>query len=135
ARGRRELNETRLRVGLPELPHAYGGISRGLCVVGTFPQLEYPRAWPPHVHVTGPVSWEPPADEVEIPHGDEPLVLVAPSTAQDPEQRLLRAALRGLARMPVRLLAAYNRRPRRPLREPPNARLFQWISYSEALTP
>jgi UDP:flavonoid glycosyltransferase YjiC (YdhE family) len=132
-RGRRELNETRRRVGLRELFHPYGGISRELCVVGTFPQLEYPRAWPPHVHVTGPVSWEPPADQVEIPEGGEPLVLVAPSTAQDPDQRLLRAALRGLASLPVRLLAAYNREPRQPLSAPPNARLVEWISYSQAM--
>ena len=49
--------------------------------------------------------------DVEPPPGDEPLVLVAPSTAQDPEHRLLRAALRGLAREPVRVLATWNRRP------------------------
>ena len=73
------------------------GISRELAIVGTFPQLEYPRAWPPNVHVVGPLMWEPPAQEVELPPGDAPLVLVAPSTAQDPEHRLLRAALRGLA--------------------------------------
>ena len=132
-RGRRELNETRRRVGLPGLPHSYGGISRDLCLVGTFPQLEYPRTWPPRVHVTGPVSWEPPADDVEIPPGGEPLVLVAPSTAQDPEQRLLRAAIDGLAKLPVRVLAANNRRPKTPLRQPPNARLVEWISYSQAM--
>ena len=45
-RGRRELNETRRRVGLPPLERPYGGISDRLCIVGTFPQLEYPRAWP-----------------------------------------------------------------------------------------
>ncbi len=45
-RGRRELNGTRERVGLPPLARAYGGISTDLCMVGAFPQLEYPRAWP-----------------------------------------------------------------------------------------
>src|SRR5213592_2913389 len=39
-RGRRELNETRRRVGLHEIRHPYGGISRELCLVATFPQLE-----------------------------------------------------------------------------------------------
>ena len=60
----------------------------------TFPQLEYPRtsSWP-WVHVTGPLMWERPADDVELPPGDDPLVLVAPSTSQDREQRMLRAAL------------------------------------------
>ena len=44
-----------------------------------------------------------------------PVVLVAPSTAQDPEHRLLRAALIGLSREPVRVLAATNRKSmRRP---------------------
>jgi UDP:flavonoid glycosyltransferase YjiC (YdhE family) len=133
-RGRRELNETRRRVGLPELRHHYGGISRELCLVATFPQLEYPRSWPPEVHVTGPVAWEPPADEIEIPAGDDPLVLVAPSTSQDPGQRLLRATLRALAKLPVRVLAVRNRRlASEPLRPPPNARLVEWISYTQVM--
>jgi UDP:flavonoid glycosyltransferase YjiC (YdhE family) len=133
-RGRRELNETRRRVGLPALRHPYGGISRELCLVATFPQLEYPRSWPPQVHVTGPVAWEPPADEIEIPGGDDPLVLVAPSTSQDPGQRLLRAALRGLAKLPVRVLAVRSRRlPGKPLRPPPNAHLVEWISYTQVM--
>jgi MGT family glycosyltransferase len=132
-RGRRELNETRRRVGLPALAHSYGGISRDLCLVATFPQLEYPRSWPSHAHVVGPVAWEPPAAEIEIPAGKGPLALIAPSTAQDPGQRLLRAALQGLAELPVRVLAAYNRRPERPLEPPANARLVDWISYSQVM--
>ena len=137
-RGRRELNETRRRVGLPELERAHGGISDRLCLVATFPQLEYPRAWPDGAHVTGPVAWEPPADPVEPPSGDGPLVLVAPSTSQDPEERLLRAALAGLARLPVRVLAARNRHPGRPGAPwrspvPGNARLVDWVSYSQVM--
>ena len=45
--------------------------------------------------------WEPPAADVELPPGEDPLVLVAPSTSQDPEHRLLHAALCGLADAPV----------------------------------
>ena len=41
-RGRAELNETRVRLGLPPLAHLHGGISRKLALVATFPQLEYP---------------------------------------------------------------------------------------------
>ena len=44
--GRRELNETRARVGLPPQERFHGGISDRLAIVGTFPQLEYPRDWP-----------------------------------------------------------------------------------------
>jgi UDP:flavonoid glycosyltransferase YjiC (YdhE family) len=112
----------------------HGGISERLCIVGTFPQLEYPRRWPPHVHVVGPLLWEPSFGDVEPPPGDEPLVLVAPSTAQDPEHRLLRAAVRGLARERVRVIATWNRRPlREPLAVPANTRLVEWLSYSRTM--
>jgi UDP:flavonoid glycosyltransferase YjiC (YdhE family) len=133
-RGRVELNETRARLGLPALAHVHGGISRELALVATFPQLEYPRRWPEHVHVVGPLMWEPAASDVELPPGTEPLVLVAPSTAQDSEHRLLTAALRGLADLPVRVLATWNRRlPPRPLPVPANARLVEWVSYSRTM--
>jgi UDP:flavonoid glycosyltransferase YjiC (YdhE family) len=133
-RGRRELNATRERLGLPALAHVHGGISRELALVATFPQLEYPRRWPEHVHVVGPLMWEPPAADVEPPPGEQPLVLVAPSTAQDPEHRMLHAALRGLAGADVRVLATWNRRlPSRPLPVPANARLVDWVSYSRTM--
>ncbi len=144
-RGRLELNQTRSRLGLPPLAHVHGGISRQLALVATFPQLEYPRAWPAHVHVVGPLMWEPPAADVELPSGrpdgrsdgvgrDAPLVLIAPSTAQDSQHTLLRAALRGLADAPVRVLATYNRRlPPRPLPVPDNARIVDWVSYARTM--
>ena len=139
-RGRVELNDTRAQLGLAPLDHVHGGISRQLALVATFPQLEYPRAWPAHVHVVGPLMWEPPAREVELPDGggrvapDAPLVLVAPSTAQDSQHTLLRAALRGLADAPVRVLATYNRRlPPRSLPVPDNARIVDWVSYSRTM--
>jgi UDP:flavonoid glycosyltransferase YjiC (YdhE family) len=133
-RGRMELNRTRAEVGLPELAHVHGGISRELALVATFPQLEYPRAWPAHAHVVGPLMWEPPTRDVELPPGREPLVLIAPSTAQDSEHRLLHAALRGLAGRPVRVLATWNRRlPSRPLPVPANARIVEWLSYSRTM--
>ncbi|MHB8242415.1 MAG: glycosyltransferase [Solirubrobacteraceae bacterium] len=132
--GRVELNHTRGRLGLPPLDHVHGGISRRLALVATFPQLEYPRAWPEHVHVVGPLMWEPSADDVQLPPGDAPLVLVAPSTAQDPEHRMLHQALTGLASADVRVLATWNRRlPSHPLPVPDNARLVDWVSYSRTM--
>ena len=132
--GREELNGARARVGLPPLEHVHGGISRRLALVATFPQLEYPRRWTPALRVTGPLLWEQPFGDVEPPPGDDPLVLVAPSTSQDPNHRLLRAALKGLAGEPVRVLASTNRRPpRRPLPTPPNARLVDWVSYARVM--
>ncbi len=162
--GRTELNQARVRLGLPELDYVHGGISRELALVATFPQLEYPRSWPAHVHVVGPLMWEPPARDVELPtsppgsggygdrgnggrgdhsgHGgrasggsrEAPLVLIAPSTAQDAEHTLLRAALRGLADAPVRVLATWNRRlPSHPLPVPANARVVDWVSYARTM--
>jgi UDP:flavonoid glycosyltransferase YjiC (YdhE family) len=134
-RGRVELNGARERVGLPPLAEVHGGISRELAIVATFPQLEYPRPveWP-GMRVTGPLLWEQPFGDVELPPGDAPLVLVAPSTAQDPEHRLLRAALEGLAGERVRVLASTNRRePAAPLTVPANARLVDWVSYARTM--
>ncbi len=133
-RGRIELNETRARVGLGPLSYGHGGTSHELALVATFPQLEYPRAWPEWAHVVGPLMWEPPAEDVELPPGDDPLVLIAPSTAQDPDHRLLHAALCGLADAPVRVLATWNRRlPSKPLPAPENARVVEWVSYASTM--
>ncbi len=122
-------------MGLAPLGHTHGGISRELALVATFPQLEYPRREPaPWVRVTGPLLWERPFEEVELPPGDDPLVLVAPSTSQDPRQRMLRAALEGLAGEPVRVLATTNRRPpERSFAVPANARVVDWLSYARTM--
>ncbi|MCL2419960.1 MAG: glycosyl transferase [Conexibacteraceae bacterium] len=132
--GRDELNETRRRVGLPPLERLHGGLSPHLCLVATFPQLEYPRDWPPSVHVVGPMLWEPPGPATEPPPGDAPLVVVAPSTSHDPRQRLIRACVEGLRDAPVRVLASLDRRPAlAPIRAGRDARLVNWMSYSDAM--
>ena len=62
-------------------------------------------------------------------------MLVAPSTAQDPECRLVRTALEALADEPVRVLATTNRHvPAEPLPPAPaNALVVDWLSYSQAM--
>src|SRR5262245_34052802 len=133
-RGRDELNETRARLGLGPIERFHGGISELLAIVGTFPQLEYGRDWPAHVRVTGPLLFELPGEEVAVPAGDGPLVLVAPSTSQDLECELLRVALAGLADEPVRVLATTNgHRPERPIAVPGNAVLLDWVLYSQVM--
>jgi UDP:flavonoid glycosyltransferase YjiC (YdhE family) len=133
-RGRDELNATRERLGLAPVSRLHGGLSTRLCLVATFPQLEYPRPWPPEVRVVGPMVWEPPYRSVAPPPGDDPLVLVAPSTAQDPDQVLLRAAVAGLADEPVRVLATWNRRlPPEPVTPGANTRVVEWISYGQTM--
>ena len=132
--GRVEYNGCRERLGLRPLPWMHTGLSRSLTLVATLPQLEYPRAWPSWVRVVGPLMWEPPAAGVDPPAGDGPVVLVAPSTAQDEEHRLLRAALSGLDGEPVRVIATWNgREPTEPLPAPRNAVVVPWLSYSKTM--
>jgi UDP:flavonoid glycosyltransferase YjiC (YdhE family) len=132
--GRREYNACRARLGLAPLPWVHTGVSRSLTLVATVPHLEYPRDWPAWLRVVGPLMWEPPSDRVAPPPGSGPVVLVAPSTAQDPAHRLLRAALAGLAGEPVRVIATYNgREPDPPVEVPGNAVLVPWLSYSRTM--
>lgn len=132
--GRRDLNRQRERLGLPPTDRFHGGISPDLALVGTFPQLEYPRRWPAGVEVTGPMSFEVPHPEIELPPGDEPLVLVAPSTAHDSRNHLVRTALAALADEPVRVVATTNRVvPQSPIEVPGNAVLVDWVSYSQVM--
>ncbi len=132
--GRREYNDCRARLGLGPLPWVHTGVSRSLTLVATLPHLEYPREWPPWLRIVGPLLWEPPAEPVAPPPGDGPVVLVAPSTAQDPEHRLLRAALEGLAHEPVRVIATWNRRrPESALPAPDNAVVVPWLSYARTM--
>jgi len=133
-RGQRELNETRARVGLAPLERFHGGISEELVLVGTLPQLEYPRSWPAEIEVTGPLGFEMPHPDIEVPEGEEPLVLVASSTAQDPDCELIRRCFDGLAGEPVRIVATSNgHMPERGIEVPPNGTLLGWLSYSQLM--
>lgn len=132
--GRRQLNIQRRIAGLPRTERFHGGTSPDLALVGTFPHLEYPREWPDGVRVTGPMHFEIPHPDIELPPGDDPLLLVAPSTSQDPGNHLVRSALKAFARERVRVVATTNRiRPDRPIAVPPNAVLVDWLSYSQLL--
>jgi UDP:flavonoid glycosyltransferase YjiC (YdhE family) len=128
-RGRREYNDCRARLGLGPLPYVHTAISRSLALVASVPQLEYPRDWPSWVRVVGPLLWEPPSEAVAPPPGERPVVLVAPSTSQDPSNLLLRAALEGLAREPVRVIAVGSD----DIPTPANAVLVPWLSYSKTM--
>jgi UDP:flavonoid glycosyltransferase YjiC (YdhE family) len=132
--GRRDLNVQRARLDLPPIDRFHGGISPDLALVATYPQLEYPRSWPPGVEITGPMTFELPHPEIELPPGEDPLVLVAPSTAHDSDNHLVRTALAALADEPVRVVATTNRvAPQRPIEVPANARLVEWLSYSQLM--
>ena len=133
--GRRELNETRSRLGLPPQAHVHGGISRELAIVVTFPQLGVPArgAGDQHAHRRAAVVGAA-VRAGRAAAGTDPLVLVAPSTAQDHEGVMLRAALAAMADLPVRVIATTNKRGETGGYDvPANARLVDWLSYSRTM--
>ena len=80
------------------------------------------------------MTFEVPHPEIELPPGDAPLVLVAPSTAHDSDNHLVRTALKALADEPVRVVATTNRVvPQSPIEVPANAILVDWLSYSQLM--
>src|SRR4051794_3930937 len=127
--GRVEYNDARSRLGLPPLPYVPTGLSRSLTMVATLPQLEYPRTWPAWCRVVGPLLWEPGGPLVAPVPGSDPVVLVAPSTSQDPSGSLLRACLEGLRDEPVRVIAIGSPE----VVAPPNAVVVPWMSYARTM--
>lgn len=133
-RGREQLNGVRATLGLAPLAHFHGGISAQLALVATLPGLEYPRPWPASVEVCGPLTFELPHPDVPVPGGEEPLVLVAPSTAHDPDCTLVRTCFAAFAGEPVRVLATTNgQQPAVPIEVPANGALVEWLSYSQVM--
>ena len=133
--GRRDLNLQRQRLGLPPVERFHGGISPDLALVATYPQLEYPRRWPAGVEVTGPMTFEVPHPEIELPPGER---AARPGRAQ--HRPRLRATTWSAPRWrrwptePVRVVATTNRVvPQRPIEVPANAVLVDWLSYSQLM--
>ncbi len=80
------------------------------------------------------MTFELPHPDIELPPGDAPLVLVAPSTAHDSGNHLVRTALAALADEPVRVVATTNGVvPQEPIEVPANAVLHDWLSYSQVM--
>jgi UDP:flavonoid glycosyltransferase YjiC (YdhE family) len=131
---RRRLDGQRRELGLAPRPRDELPIAADLTLVATLPQLEYPRRWPAGVHVTGPMILDPPHPPLELPPGDDPLVLIAPSTVKDREGRLARVALAALADLPVRVVLTTSGsgwRPRGPV--PRNAVVADWVDYPQLM--
>ena len=127
-RGREELNAQRARLGLPPHERFHGGISRELALVATFPQLEYPRPWPAGGEGDRADGLRAALRRHRAARGEEPLVLVAPSTSQDPRQPAGADGAGGAGGEPVRVVATTNRAvPRSRSRSRPNAVLVDWL--------
>lgn len=133
-RGKRRDDAMRAQLGLPLRERGGPTLSEDLVMVATYPQLEYDLPRPPAVRVTGPMLYERPHDDVELPPGEDPLVLVAASIGLDRRRGLLDATLEGLAEEPVRVLATVNELGAVwPGTVPANARVVDWVSYAQVL--
>lgn len=133
-RGRRELNEMRTQLDLAPLDRFHGGMSEELVLLATYPELEHPRRWPAEVEVCGPLTYEIPHPDINLPEGSAPLILIASSTAHDPRCELIRRSLEAFADQPVRVVATTNgHAPERPIEVPPNAILVDWLSYTQVM--
>lgn len=103
--GLAQRSRARESVGLPGLDP--GPVRR---LVATIPALEVPRAdWPSEAHVVGPLLWEPTTVVLDDPAGDEPLVVLAPSTAATGEVSTVGATMEALGDLrgrgrPLRLM-------------------------------
>src|SRR5690606_7234439 len=75
--GLRQRSEARVGIGLPAADP--GPVCR---LIATLPALEVPRPdWPADAVVVGPLHFEPTTHVLQLPAGDGPVVVVAPSTA------------------------------------------------------
>jgi UDP:flavonoid glycosyltransferase YjiC (YdhE family) len=116
----RPLNRVRREHGLPSLGHDLRRTYTDADAVlyADAPELAPPHSQPPGHRFLGPVAWSPavgrPAWWGRL--NDRPVVYVALGSSGNP--RLLGAALRGLAELPVQVVAATAGRPQAA---PPNA--------------
>ncbi|MBU8822385.1 glycosyltransferase [Mycolicibacterium goodii] len=88
-RGVAQRAAARVGIGLPA--DDPGPLRR---LIATLPALEMPRPdWPDEAIVVGPLHFEPTSAVLEIPAGDGPVVMVAPSTAVTGAQGMAEMAL------------------------------------------
>jgi UDP:flavonoid glycosyltransferase YjiC (YdhE family) len=90
--GDRERAAARAEIGLPAADP--GPLLR---LIATLPALEVPRPdWPAEAVVVGPLHFEPTSVVLDVPAGEGPLVVVAPSTATTGTQGMAELALDAL---------------------------------------
>ena len=112
-----------------------------LYLVPSSPEFDYERRdLPPTVHDTGPLQWyppQPPPAWFEEISDDRPWVHVTEGTLHVQDSFLLRAAITGLADLPVRvILGAFDDRTASALPNgalPENMKVVQWVSHDQLL--
>ena len=98
------------------------------------PPARVPARWPASVHVTGPMLFERAHPDIELPPGDEPLVLVASSTERDPGHELARPRSRRSRTSRCTSSSRSTAAARAgAARCPANARVHDWVSYSQLM--
>ncbi|WP_040797302.1 glycosyltransferase [Nocardia higoensis] len=98
-KGEQQRSRARESVGLPAVDPG-----PAMRLLATLPALEVPRPdWPDNAHLVGPLLWEPTDDVLELPPGDDPLVMVAPSTAHTGVEGMAETVLRALDGAGVRV--------------------------------
>ncbi|MEU1980253.1 nucleotide disphospho-sugar-binding domain-containing protein [Nocardia sp. NPDC019395] len=111
--GRRQRELARVGVGLPAADP--GPAAR---LIATLPALEVPRPdWPAEAELIGPLLWEPTDRCLELPPGDDPLVVVAPSTAHTGVAGMAETVLAALDGAGVRVAISMLDEPPHPLPE------------------
>jgi MGT family glycosyltransferase len=140
---RRRVDDLRAQHGLPAMGRSVNShLGRlPLTLVPSVPELDYGRSLPPGVHYVGPCMWQPRhalharAAVDGVPHA-RPWVHVAASTIAGSGAGLLRAAVQGLARRPVEVVATASGEVPADLRPdalPPNAHLAPWVDHARLL--
>ena len=90
--GLRQRSAVRVEIGLPATDP--GPLRR---LIATLPALEVPRPdWPDEAVVVGPLHFEPTEVVLEVPPGEGPVVVVAPSTAFTGARGMTEVALEAL---------------------------------------
>ena len=121
--------------GSAPLPGLHTGLSRALTLVGTLPQLEYPRRWAPWLRVVGPLLWEPPGERGRAAAGRRARSCWSrPRRRRTPSTRCCARRSPAWRGRPVRVIATYNgREPSPPVAVPANAVLVPWLSYARSM--
>jgi UDP:flavonoid glycosyltransferase YjiC (YdhE family) len=100
--GQRERGAARETLGLP-----FDEPGPAATLVATIPALEVPRTdWPSTARLVGPLLWEPTNAVLEPPPGDDPLVMISPSTAITGAKGMVEAAVEGLRDSGVRVIVS-----------------------------
>jgi MGT family glycosyltransferase len=127
------LNELRTALGLAAIEtYDEQFLKADRLIVFTAEPYEYPRRdWPAHVRLVGPSAWGPPAAPPEWLQAEtRPIVLVTASTERQRDDKLIAAALKGLAGEDVAVIATTGAQDPAAFAAPANARVERFLPHA-----